>query len=273
MPFVVAPNLWKTVSRGLIIKKEKEKRSHGDDIYINYDSPEAFEEIFWKLFSRKDYIKEDRLLIQEIDSDLFDKYKKFTNNVLIQNNNKRYLVKNNNNLIRLKNLHKKFPGAFFIIPFRNPFDQSNSLLLQHKKFKEIHKKDKFTLKYMNWLGHFEFGQNFKPFFFNNTSLPKNKEELNDINYWLRYWGSAYDYILAEYSDFAIFIDHDNLCKNPKETFKLLGDKIKIEKETLNKFIPEIRPAHNYKEQNFNQELYKKSEEIYKRLKSRSLNNL
>ena len=53
MPFVLAPNLWSKISFdkkniGLI------ERSHGDGIKISTESPEAFEEVFWKTFDDGD---------------------------------------------------------------------------------------------------------------------------------------------------------------------------------------------------------------------------
>ena len=52
MPFVLAPNFWSTLSSSSkdIIKTE---RSHGDGIMVSLESPEAFEEVFWKTLVTK----------------------------------------------------------------------------------------------------------------------------------------------------------------------------------------------------------------------------
>ena len=52
MPFILAPNIWSKLNKHKDIN-EKE-RAHGDGILVSIDSPEAFEEIFWKTFSDED---------------------------------------------------------------------------------------------------------------------------------------------------------------------------------------------------------------------------
>ena len=50
MPFVLAPNIWSKIS---FKKKDLElmERAHGDGIKVSTESPEAFEEVFWKTFA------------------------------------------------------------------------------------------------------------------------------------------------------------------------------------------------------------------------------
>ena len=49
MPFVLAPNIWSKLSKTKNHLAPKE-RAHGDGIKVSSDSPEAFEEVFWKTF-------------------------------------------------------------------------------------------------------------------------------------------------------------------------------------------------------------------------------
>ena len=56
MPFVLMPNLWAKLSRGSRQYQQQKERAHGDRIQVNFDSPEAFEEVFWRTFCGKDYI-------------------------------------------------------------------------------------------------------------------------------------------------------------------------------------------------------------------------
>ena len=53
MPFVLAPNLWSKISSKKIFIDVKE-RAHEDGIKLSIESPEAFEEVFWKTFSESD---------------------------------------------------------------------------------------------------------------------------------------------------------------------------------------------------------------------------
>ena len=87
MPFVLAPNFWSTLSSSSkdIIKTE---RSHGDGIMVSLESPEAFEEVFWKTFSDK-------------KNDSNEKFKTYTNLINHKYQKNRYLSKNNQNIKRM----------------------------------------------------------------------------------------------------------------------------------------------------------------------------
>ena len=58
MPFILAPNLWKKISPKKI-HGELQERAHGDSIRVSSNSPEAFEEVFWKTFSDDLIIREE----------------------------------------------------------------------------------------------------------------------------------------------------------------------------------------------------------------------
>ena len=69
MPFVLAPNLWSKIS---FIKKDLDlkERAHGDGIKVSKESPEAFEEVFWKTFA------------EENDDELEEKFRVYLGNIL-----------------------------------------------------------------------------------------------------------------------------------------------------------------------------------------------
>jgi len=70
MPFVLAPNLWARVTQGSRQRMAAMERAHGDGIQIGFDSPEALEEVFWRVFGG-DYIRGDRLVsIQPSDESI-----------------------------------------------------------------------------------------------------------------------------------------------------------------------------------------------------------
>ncbi len=200
MPFVLAPNLWKWLF-GRSFKSNPKERSQMDGILVNNESPEAFDEVFWKVFLNNNYIKEERLLINEIPfetMDLFGEYVSLVIKKYQKGGKKRYLSKNNNNILRVSFLLQKFPNALFIIPFRDPLQHSLSLLNQHQHFCSIQQKDRFALKYMNWIGHYEFGLNQKPFYLGNEELSNNmmRYKKEDINFWLLSWLNYYSFILC-----------------------------------------------------------------------------
>lgn len=71
MPFVLAPNLWRrlsSISRRSIAGVE---RAHGDDMIIDGDSPESFDEVFWRMFAGHQYIGPDWLQPHEPDQERY----------------------------------------------------------------------------------------------------------------------------------------------------------------------------------------------------------
>ena len=246
MPFVLAPGLWSRFSSGHRMSSSLTERKHGDNLQVGYDSPEAFEEVFWLTYSGKNYIKTDRLDKYLVNDEVLDIYRKYIANFLAINVNRnyRYLAKNNNNILRISSLLKIFPDGCYIVPFRNPVAHSRSLLQQHLRFIEIHSQDKFSLKYMNWLGHYEFGMNFKPMDFGENIIPQEPEELCTEEYWIRYWTSVYKYLLNAHGNEVVFFDYDFLCRYPEKTLEKLANQINVDSNSLLVFKDKIRPTNN-----------------------------
>ena len=73
MPFLTMPNLWSFISRGKKRSVEKIDRAHGDGHKIDLDSPEAFEEVLWKIFWPEKYNKEKIDFIDESSRDHLEK--------------------------------------------------------------------------------------------------------------------------------------------------------------------------------------------------------
>ena len=62
MPFVLAPNLWNRLSAKGRTAGPRVERAHGDGIEVDFNSPEALDEVYWRVFSRDNYILSDRLV-------------------------------------------------------------------------------------------------------------------------------------------------------------------------------------------------------------------
>ena len=174
MPFVLAPNLWSKISlkRG---DTELKERAHGDGIKVSTESPEAFEEVFWKTFA------------EENDDELEEKFRIYVRNIVHKNKKKRYLSKNNQNIKRVELISEIFTHSKILIPFREPIQHAYSLLTQHEKFIEDSKNDKFISKYMKWIGHTEFGPNYIPIYNQNLNFQNDLE----INHWIEQWYLTY----------------------------------------------------------------------------------
>ena len=230
MPFVLMPNIWKQMA-GKKPSAVYKERAHLDKIMIGFDSPEALEEIFWRIFCSEEYIFDNRLQLHYIDNEIVKKFKTYINNILLSGNNTqtRYLSKNNNNILRLQQLQQQMPNAQFIIPFREPLQHALSLLNQHLHFSKIQHHDKFSLAYMNWLGHFEFGLNQKSFFLSDENIfeEMKKYTKTGVNFWLLNWKNYYKYVNEHFTDEVIFFNYEEFCNNPSGVMSKLFDKIKI----------------------------------------------
>src|SRR6202007_2413928 len=70
MPFPLAPNLWKRFSARWHQNREAQVRAHGDGVSVSADSPEALEELFWRIQCGEDYIRPDGLLPHRPDEEV-----------------------------------------------------------------------------------------------------------------------------------------------------------------------------------------------------------
>ena len=103
-----------------------------------------------------------------------------------------------------------------------------SLLNQHDRFCDMNEADPFTLEYMNWLGHHEFGLNHKVFDLELRDLCEGYED-SSINYWLAIWISYYSNVLTLLEDDHLhLIDHSDLCSKPVELAGILGAALNLD---------------------------------------------
>ena len=214
MPFVFSPNFSKLFHKKNILKKE---RLHGDGITYDINSPEAFDEVF--LNTDDEFIKNELVNYLKL--------------ICLSENKIKYLSKNNLNFNRIDLISKLLPNCNFLIPIREPLQHSYSLLKQHLHFSQLQKEDDFIRRYMNYLGHNEFGLNHKPW--NN---PVNHQDLNKIDYWLEQWHLFYQNILYQYQSNknCHFVVYEELTN--ANYIKTLLEKInfdKIENIDLNYF--------------------------------------
>jgi hypothetical protein len=190
MPFVLAPNLWQRLSAKGRKPGPKAERAHGDGIEIGFDSPEALDEVYWRVFSGGDYIRSDRLVPHSPNDEQIEGYRDLIRLILRRTGRKRYLSKNNNHLLRLDSLARAFPNSVILIPIRDPHDHARSLLNQHLRFLD---SDAFTRSYMEWLGHHEFGATHRQFAWDDA-IPGGDPQR--IDYWLAQWIAAHRWIDA-----------------------------------------------------------------------------
>ena len=118
MPFVLSPNLWRRLSARSADPGMKAERAHGDGIEVDQNSPEALDEVYWRVFAGDDYIRRDRLIPHRPDGDAISGYRDLIRLVLRHTGRGRYLAKNNNHILRLGALAQAFPDSLFLVPVR-----------------------------------------------------------------------------------------------------------------------------------------------------------
>jgi len=214
MPFVLAPNLWRRMSLTSRRDIEATERAHGDNLLVDADSPESLDEVFWRIFAGDEYLRSDRLIPHVPDDEIVQKYVRYVNAILAADDapRERYLCKDNNNILRLGAIRRAFPNALILIPFREPLQHAHSLLRQHVRFSELQNQDPFTLDYMTWLAHHEFGLGHRPFRFDEKASTRGS--LDALDYWLALWCETYGWLERSKPRTALFVCYEDLCTRP-----------------------------------------------------------
>ncbi len=242
MPFVLSPNFSKLLNKKNVVKKE---RWHQDAIFFDMDSPEAFDEVFFN--NSEDFIR--------------DELTKYIDLVLAAAGKGRYLSKNNLNYRRLHLIRSLLPNAVFLIPVREPLQQAYSLMHQHKRFCQLQREDDFIRRYMNYLGHNEFGLDHIPW-----NRPASFYDPNNINYWLEQWLLFYRHIQdrCQNDEQSYFIIYEELTS--QNYVKRLLKMTHLQKREKMK-LPCFKNSNKEDmDQAYNARLYSKARSLYIKLK-------
>lgn len=239
MPFVFAPMLWDRWSGRFRKNAELAERAHGDGMLVGFDSPEAFEEILWRMFFPKKF-EADRILLWK-DSENAEEFQEFFLDHMkkivalragprstgepkeeTQDVAGRYLSKNNANVARIGLIKRLFPGSTVLVPFRHPVDQATSLLRQHEKFLKVHSAEVFSKRYMHDIGHLEFGELHRPIAFDGMAEVIARYEPVSLEYWVGYWVAAFEQILSR-PDLSTFVSYERFCGDQAASIQALSD--------------------------------------------------
>jgi hypothetical protein len=215
LPFPLAPNsaeqIFGRFRRGVAARE----REHGDGLTHDLDSPEAIEEIFWRCFEGKRFLRPEGLAPVPPSPETVEQFRRYMSLVLLRYGHGRYLSKNNANILRLPALIEAAPTAILIHPFRDPLQQAASLLNQHVRALALHRSDPFRLRFMTWLGHHEFGGGQRPFLL--PGGPDSSLDPMTLDYWLATWTSVYASLLDQPPAVRArqhFLDYDAMCAAP-----------------------------------------------------------
>jgi len=218
MPFVLSPMIGRSLLAKFRTQDAPIERAHGDGMSISQDSPEAFEEMAWKVFWPSHY-KADRILTwRRCDDDEFVDFLRSHMRKIIAlrradtaRSPSRYISKNNLNIARLTSLSNAFSGATIIVPFREPLQHAQSLLNQHLRFLQLHEEDPFSKQYMAGIGHFDFGANLKPIDFDGWIDRSEYRDATTLGFWLEYWRAAFQHVLEHQAAHIKLLCYEWFC--------------------------------------------------------------
>ena len=190
MPFVLAPNLWQRLSGNGGEAGPKAERAHGDGIAVDFHSPEALDEVYWRI---------SRAATTSLRTVLCRMCRRRTGRRIPRFDAAGAAPYRQVPLSEQEQQSSAAPGdAGARIPgfgdprfrCRDPMDHARSLLNQHRRFLG---SDGFTRAYMGWLGHHEFGDTHRPFAWDAAAVAGDPQELD---YWLAQWIAAHRRIEA-----------------------------------------------------------------------------
>jgi Sulfotransferase family len=228
MPFPLTPNLWRRLSSLGQKKAVAAERIHGDGMLVDFDSPEGFEEVFWRTFTR--YSTDSGRLSAEPPSAqalaIFADYRALVANPRGAAETRRYLSKNNNNLLRLQALANE-PDATVVLVFRNPAAAALSMHRVHSSFGQAQSQDPYMRRYMRWLCHHEFGLDHRPFEFALAAMNPALEPAQ-LDYWLDYWCAVHEHVLKTSGPALRLLDYDAMCQQPDAALHTLFAVLRVD---------------------------------------------
>jgi len=229
LPLVMTPIFWNKAF-GRIYGKDIApiERAHKDRIMVTPDSPEALEEILWMaFFARCHDVHESQVLDRTTRAPSFEAfYRDHLRKILLIRGGRRYISKGNYNITRLAYLQHLFPQARFIVPIRDPRWHVASLLKQHRLFCENETRDPRILRYMQRIGHFEFGLDRRSINTGDRDGAKSIDSLwssgQEVRGWARLWASVYSALHRQLANDPVLqqatlvVRYEDLCQTPGE---------------------------------------------------------
>jgi hypothetical protein len=282
MPFVLCPLLWSRYTGQFAEEIEPTERAHGDGLEVSGESPEAFEEMIWKHFwpsrYREDHIRPWSPGDENEEFNSF--FRAHMRKVIALRTEedggekttagRRYLSKNNLNIARLAALPEPLQEGTILVPFRDPVQQAASMHRQHERFLQIHEEDDFVRDYMEAIGHHEFGKGLKPVNFGGW-LQDSPPDPGDLEFWLRYWTAAYQFILGHADESTVLVSYARLTEEPEAALSRLADALGLPTDELPPLATELRPPRNHPidGESLPDPLLREARETYRRLDDRA----
>jgi len=257
MPFVLAPIFWARLTGPFRQGAKSRERAHADGVLVSEDSPEAFEEVLWRALWPHKYGR-DRIELWSADDCTAAARAEFVEHmrkiVAVRrpdySGDRRYASKNNANIARLPLLRRMFADASVVVPIRHPLQHAHSLLRQHLNFLTLHAQEPFGRRYMEDIGHYEFGQLHRPIGFPGVDALIGGRSPTTLDYWLGYWIAAFEHV-RDHPHAAIPVSYEALCARPRAVFSNLLEQLgivvdarSVETAAASFRLPSERPSDN-----------------------------
>jgi len=258
-PVVALPYAWPWLLRYIETKEERPaERAHGDRILVTSRSPEAMEEVVWRLFFPGPRPGAGDVLDGGVSNPEFERfYRAHVGKLLLERGRGRYLAKGNYNVTRLAYLRKIFPDARFVVPVRAPEGHVASLARQHRRFSEGLRDNPRGRAHLRRVGHFEFGPDRRPI---DTGVPGGAasvvelwERGEEVRGWARVWAQIHallaDQIAADagLAGAVKVVRYEDFCARPAEVLAAVFAHARLEPPAgmVERFAAQVSPPSYY----------------------------
>jgi hypothetical protein len=231
-PGVLAPVFWNRIATSLYPDTARPvERAHGDGIAVTPDSPEAVAEMLWMAFHEDCHnpAHDNRVGPGDLDPAFTAFFRDHIRKLLWLRGGRRYVSKGNYDLARMSAMIELFPGARFIVPIRDPVTQIASLMRQQALFSAGETRHPAALRYMQRIGHFEFGIDRRPLNLGNGPVTADVQRLwrqgREVEGWSLYWADVHGFLAdqletdAGIRQAAFLVRHETLCSDPRATLQ------------------------------------------------------
>ena len=229
-PFVWTPYWWNALRAQLRLPQSGPgERAHQDRVRVTFESPEAFEEIFWMHFFRgRHEVDVDQVLGADDVNPAFDTfYTAHIRKLLAVRSASRYLAKGNYNLARIGYLLRLFPEARFVIAVREPLSHVASLVRQDRLFCAWSEQSPAVGLQLARSGHFEFGPHKRPLNLGDAAAARAISDCfaagRMAEGYARQWAASYGWLSARLGENPAWrrachlVRYDTLCRAPGST--------------------------------------------------------
>lgn len=205
-----------------------QERAHKDGIAVTSQSPEAFEEMLWMAFFSHIHDPDQCEVFDGHESHpAFEHfYDEHIRKLLAVRRRRRYVAKDNYNLVRLGYLHKIYPGARFLVAIRDPAWHIASLMKQQNLFSAGEANQPRALEHMRRVGHFEFGLDRRAVNVGDDAMTRRISELwkagHEVEGWALYWTDIYRHVAdaldadPALSEACLVVRYEDLCNQRVE---------------------------------------------------------